>query len=120
MGLFILGILAGILSGMGVGGGILLVPALVYFYDTPQQIAQGVILASFLPTAIVALYAHFKHGYIQFKLTLILASTSFIGAVAGAFLANSMDSILLKKCFGAFLLIMGLYECFAPKKKNSQ
>lgn len=117
--LFVLGIVTGILSGMGVGGGILLVPVLVYFFHTPQQIAQGVILSTFLPTALVALYTHYQHGYIKFRLTVILASCAFFGALGGAWLANIMNGDILKKCFGVFLFVMGLYECFAHKKTPS-
>lgn len=119
MALFFLGIAAGILSGMGVGGGTLLVPALIYFFDVPQKIAQGVILTAFLPTAAAALTTHYKNGYIALKLALILAVSSLPGAVGGAWLANAMDSGLLSKIFGIFLLAMGLYQLFAKNKKKS-
>lgn len=118
--LSLIGFFTGILSGMGVGGGILLVPLLVILFDTPQQIAQGVILASFLATAPVALYNHFKNGYIKTKLTVYLASTALFGAAGGAWLANIMDGAWLRKGFAVFLLIMGLYQTFskAPKKQT--
>ena len=122
MMLSLIGFFTGILSGMGVGGGILLVPLLVIFFDTPQQIAQGVILASFLITAPVALYNHFKNGYIKTKLTLFLASTALFGAAGGAWLANTLEGNWLRKGFAVFLLVMGLYQTFskAPKSKDTK
>lgn len=117
--LVLIGLLTGILSGMGVGGGILLVPILTIFFDTPQQIAQGVILASFLPTAPIALYNHYKNGYINIHLTLFLAGTAFLGAIGGSWLANTIDGSWLRKGFAVFLLTMGIYQTFStsPKQK---
>ncbi len=116
--LCLIGFFTGILSGMGVGGGILLVPLLVILFDTPQQIAQGVILASFLMTAPVALYNHFKNGYIKTKLTVVLASTALFGAAGGAWLANTLQGDWLRKGFAIFLLVMGLYQTFSKTPKT--
>lgn len=118
--LTLIGFLTGILSGMGVGGGILLVPLLVIFFDTPQQIAQGTILVSFLLTAPLALYTHFKNGYLRTKLTALLSTTALLGALLGASLANTAQSHWLQKGFAIFLLVMGLYQTFAPTPHASQ
>lgn len=116
--LFLIGLATGVLSGMGVGGGILLVPVLIFFFQTDQAVAQGVILAIFIPTAIIAMFTHYHQGNISVKLALILALGALFGALAGAWLANTLNGALLQKSFGFFLLVMGSYELFSkhPKK----
>ena len=116
--LILIGFFAGILSSMGVGGGTLLVPALIYFFNTPQLTAQGVIMLIFLPTALIALYNHHKNGYLRLNLTLYLAVGAFFGAFLGAWLANTIPNSLLSKIFGVFLLISGAQQLFTkPKEK---
>ena len=99
---------------MGVGGGILLVPLLVILFDTPQQIAQGTILLSFLLTAPLALYTHFKNGYLHTNLTTLLSTTALLGASLGAWLANISQNHCLQIGFAIFLLVMGVYQIFTP------
>ncbi|HHX96306.1 MAG TPA: sulfite exporter TauE/SafE family protein [Clostridia bacterium] len=111
--IYIIGIAMGILSGLALGGGTLLVPALVIFLKTPQHIAQGICLTVFIPTALIAVITHFKQGNVKLSLTLYLALGSLIGAFLGAILANQLPAPLLKKIFGSFLLLMGLYTFFS-------
>lgn len=113
------GFFAGIISGMGIGGGAILIPALLYLHDMSQQQAQGVNLIYFIPTAIIALITHVKNKNIEVKTACPIAITGLVGAAAGSFLALSMDSQLLGKFFGGFLLIMGLSEIFKKTKKNN-
>lgn len=114
--LILIGFLAGVLSSMGVGGGTLLVPVLVYFFHTPQITAQGVIMLIFIPTAAVALFTHYKNGYLRLDLAVILAIGAFFGAFLGAWLANTLPDVLLRRIFGIFLLISGIEQLF---HKNS-
>ncbi|MDK2823482.1 MAG: uncharacterized protein PWQ67_1439 [Clostridia bacterium] len=100
----------GILSGLAIGGGTLLVPALIYLIGTEQHVAQGVSLAAFIPTAVVAIITHYRQGNVKLKLALYLAAGSLIGAVLGSLLANNLDAQVLKKVFGYFLIGMGIYE----------
>ena len=116
--LILLGFLAGILSSMGVGGGTLLVPALVYFFNTPQITAQGVIMLIFLPTAAVALFTHYKNGYLKLRLTIYLAISAFFGAFGGAYLANTLSNAWLSKIFGVFLLLSGVEQLLPQKKRK--
>jgi len=106
----------GILSGLAIGGGTLLVPALIYLIGTEQHIAQGVSLAAFIPTAIVAVITHYYQGNVKLKLAFYLAAGSLIGAFLGSLLASSLDAQTLKKIFGFFLIGMGIYE-YACKSK---
>ena len=95
-----------------------MVPALVFIAGTQQHVAQGVSLAAFIPTAIVAVYTHFRQGNVKLKLALFLAVGSILGAVLGANLAAEISPELLRKIFGGFLIVMGLYEFFGKAKVN--
>ena len=103
----LVGFCAGIISGMGIGGGTILIPALLFLTDITQQQAQGVNLIYFIPTAITALITHQKKGNLDWKTAKPLAVLGLAGAVAGAFLAVSLESELLRKIFGGFLFLMG-------------
>ena len=116
------GTATGILSGFGVGGGTLLLIYMTTFAGVPQNLAQGVNLLYFLPAALTALPAHWKNGYIcrDALLPAILAGLLLSGAAA--WLATGLDTGLLRRCFGGFLVILGLYELFGPapgKKEGS-
>lgn len=106
----------GILSGLAIGGGTLLVPALVFLVGTKQHIAQGVSLAVFIPTALVAVITHTRQGNVKFKLGLYIIAGSVIGAVVGSLLASQLNAELLRKIFGFFLIAMGIYEYFGKSK----
>lgn len=112
----LVGFCSGIISGMGIGGGTVLIPALLFLTDITQQQAQGVNLIYFIPTAITALITHQKKGNLDWKTVRPLAVMGLAGAAAGAFLAVSLESELLRKIFGGFLFFMGLSEFFKKKK----
>lgn len=117
LGIFLVGIAAGIISGMGIGGGAILIPALLFLTDMTQQQAQGINLIYFLPTAITALFVHVKEGSVETKTAKPLIFTGLVGAIAGAFLAVSLNGRILKRIFGVFLFLMGLLEIFKKKKQ---
>ena len=75
MVLFLIGVVSGIVSGMGIGGGAILIPALVIFIKPEQHVAQSVNLLFFIPTAIVALIIHIKNKHIDFKMALPIIIT---------------------------------------------
>ena len=116
----LVGFCAGIISGMGIGGGTILIPALLFLTDITQQQAQGVNLIYFIPTAITALITHQKKGSLDWKTAKPLAVLGLVGAAAGAFLAVSLESELLRKIFGGFLFLMGLSEIFKKKKDKGE
>ena len=116
IGYVIIGLLAGIISGLGIGGGTLLIPALTFIYDLPQQQAQSVNLIYFIPTATVALISHFKSGNIEKKPVKKLVLFGVTGAIAGSIIAVNMNPEVLRRVFGGFLLLMGIYE-FRKKEK---
>ncbi|AEY64936.1 sulfite exporter TauE/SafE family protein [Clostridium sp. BNL1100] len=116
MVVILIGLAAGIISGMGIGGGAILIPALVIFVKPEQHIAQSVNLLFFIPTAIVALVIHIKNKNVNFRMGIPIVISGLGGAVLGSKLALSMNGATLKHIFGIFLLVMGLYEIFGKGK----
>ena len=116
----LVGFCSGIISGMGIGGGTILIPALLFFTDITQQQAQGVNLIYFVPTAITALITHQKKGNLDWKTARPLAVLGLAGAAAGAFLAVSLESEILRRIFGGFLFLMGLSEMVKKKKGDDK
>ncbi len=106
------GAATGILSGFGVGGGSLLLIYMTTFADVPQNMAQGINLLYFLPTAAAALPAHFKQGNIEKAALLPAIAAGLAGTALAAWAATAMDVELLRKCFGVFLLAIGVRELF--------
>ena len=119
-GVAAIGFFSGIISGMGIGGGTILIPALLFLTEIDQQQAQGVNLIYFIPTAITALITHQKQGNLDWTTAQPLALMGLAGAAAGAFLAVSLESEILKKIFGGFLFLMGLSEIFKKKKGGNK
>jgi uncharacterized membrane protein YfcA len=118
--IYLIGFLMGILSGLAIGGGTLLVPALVFLMNIPQHTAQGICLASFVPTAIVAVITHLRQNNVNIKLALCLTVGALAGALLGATLAHHVEAALLKKFFGVFLVIMGVYEFLGKPQKQKK
>lgn len=112
----LIGFASGIISGMGIGGGTILIPALVIFQELNQQQAQSINLIYFIPTAVMALFTHFKNHNIEKKAVKSISIVGLLGAAAGAFIAVNTEPELLKKLFGGFLLIMGLMEIFKKQE----
>ena len=108
--LILVGFAAGIVSGMGIGGGAILIPALTIIFDLQQQNAQHINLLYFIPTAAVAVVVHKKSGNIQKKGLPSLVIFGLLGALPGALIAVNIDANYLRKGFAVFLLAMGLYE----------
>ena len=113
-----LGTLLGFLSGLGIGGGSLLMLWLTLVLDMQQTAARTVNLLFFLPSAAVACCYRKKQGTLDLKFLLPAIFSGCLGAVLGTRLGTAMDTTLLKKGFGILLLATGLREiCWKPKKK---
>ena len=93
------GFFSGIISGMGIGGGTVLIPALTIFLNVAQHNAQGINLLYFIPTALIALVVHFKNRAVDLKVAFPMMLTGVFGACGGAMLASVMEATLLKKLF---------------------
>ena len=115
-----IGIASGIISGLGIGGGTLLIPALVILFGIAQQEAQNINLIYFIPTAIMAVVTHLKNGNIMKKEAVSLALWGLPAAALGSFIAIMVDAMWLKRGFGFFLLAMGIYELLNAKQDRRQ
>lgn len=107
--LILFGFLAGIMGGMGMGGGTLLVP-LLSFLQLPQRTIQGANLISFLPMCCVALGFHAKNKLLAPQHIGWLIAPAIVMSVAGALAANAADNDILRYCYAAFLLAVGLWQ----------
>ena len=106
-----IGLVIGTMSALfGIGGGVLMVPAMVYIYGLEMQVAVGTSLAVMIPTAIAGMLRHsLSYGNVDFKLAALLAVGAMIGAaLVGAPLAEALPAETLKKLFGVLLVISGL------------
>lgn len=103
-----IGLAAGVLSGMfGIGGGVLIVPALIYFAKMPIKMATGSSLgALLLPVGLLGAWAYHQAGNIDWRASLSVAAGLFIGAFFGAKLTQSMSPQLLQRLFAVFLVMM--------------
>ena len=106
------GLIAGIISGLGMGGGVVLIICLALFLFVYQKIAQGANLIFFIPTAIAVSYFNSKHKMIHFKTATIIILTGIIGAIVGASITQRMDITHLKKTFGIFLCGITAHEIY--------
>ena len=104
------GAVTGVLSGYGVGGGSLLLVWMTAFAGVDQRLAQGINLLYFLPTAAAALPAHFKNGQVEKTALRPAILAGLCAAALGAWGASVMELGLLKKCFGVFLLVIGVKQ----------
>lgn len=120
IGYFIIGLTAGIISGMGIGGGTILIPALDIFFNIEQQIAQSINLIYFIPTAICAVIIHIKNKNIEKKFFWKIIFTAIVGSFLGSLIAIKIKATVLKRIFGLFLLVIGIIELFSKDgKKNN-
>jgi uncharacterized membrane protein YfcA len=106
--LIVIGIITGVMAGMlGIGGAIIMIPALVFFMGFSQQTAQGTSLAVMLPPiGIIAAYNYYKAGQVNIKFAIILAICFLVGSYFGSKLALTLPQPVLKKIFGVLLLLV--------------
>lgn len=106
----IIGFFAGIIGGMGMGGGTILIPALILLANIDPKLAQSINLISSIPMTITALIIHIKNDNVVFGLVVPIAIFGIAGAIGGSLLAEYLNSEILRKSFGIFLFLIGLYE----------
>jgi uncharacterized membrane protein YfcA len=107
--LVVIGLAAGFLAGLlGVGGGVLMVPAMVLLLGFDQHVAQGTSLLVIIPAALTGSYTHYRNGRLVLRDAAFLAAGGVIGAVVGSVFALSMEDQLLRRLFAGFLLISGV------------
>jgi len=116
IGFIITGLFFGIIGGMGMGGGIILIPALTLLFNVRQHDAQSINLIVFLPMAAAALFLHFKNKLVDMKKALYLSISGLAGAWLGTNLAIILEETVLKKAFGIFLIVLAVFRFFTAVK----
>ncbi len=111
----ILGLIAGVLSGLiGIGAGVIIVPALIFIFGMSQHMAQGTTLALLVPPiGILAAWTYYRHGYVDFRAAALICSGFIIGGLFGARLAVHFSNTVLERIFGIALLLISLKMIFS-------
>lgn len=123
----LMGLIAGIVSGTGMGGGTVLILLLTTLDGIEQHIAQATNLVFFIPTSIAAIITNWKHKLIDKKLALTISIWGTIGAALGAIVSSRTNVEALRKYFGIFLALIAIWEIysyfklyiFSEKRKNN-
>ena len=120
--LVLIGIAAGMLSGLvGVGGGIIIVPALVFFLGFSQKMAQGTSLGILLlPVGILAVLQFYKQGYINFNVVWIISAAFLFGSYFGSRIALSLPQETVKKIFAILMILIAIKLLFFDKQKKEE
>ena len=113
--LAIIGLMAGIFSGtFGVGGAIIVIPALIFFLGFTQHQAQGTSLAFMIPpVTLMATIQYWKNGYVNWKFALVLSLMFFVGTYFGSMISIHLPEKILRKLFGGLLLIVAVKIIFS-------
>lgn len=115
--LAIIGLMAGVFGGMfGVGGAIIMIPALVYFLGVDQHTAQGTSVAIMLPPiGLFAAYNYYKAGEVNIWYAVIIAAAFMVGGYFGSMIALKLPENLMKKIFGILLILIALRMIFSKQ-----
>ncbi len=107
--LLAIGLISGVTSGLlGVGGGIVMVPAMTLLAKLPIKVAIGTSLAVIIPTALVGVFKHHQQGHVNWEVAAYLSVTAVVGGWIGAWLVGSIPPESLKRGFGVFVILVGL------------
>jgi uncharacterized protein len=112
--LLLVGLVAGLLAGgLGIGGGIVIVPAMVFLFGFTQHQAQGTSLAVLLfPVVSLGVWNYYKEGFVNFRYVFIIILAFLIGSFLGSYISVHIDAKILRKVFGIFLLLVSLKMIF--------
>lgn len=118
----LLGAFAGALSGLiGIGGGVIIVPSLIFLFGFSQQQAQGTTLGLLVPPiGILAAWTYYQQGYVNLKVAALICLGFVLGGLVGAKLAINLPSNLLEKVFGIALLLIALKMIFSDPSSGSR
>ena len=117
------GSISGIVSGLGMGGGTVLIVILSIFFGIDQHKAQATNIVFFVPTSIVATIMNIKNKTVSWNIAKIIIPFGIIGAIGGAIVSVNLDTQILRRVFGVFLGVIAIYEVFSlimMYKKNDK
>lgn len=110
----LVGLITGLVSGLiGIGGGGILIPILVFFFGMTQHQSQGTTLAVLVPpVGLLAAMTYYKQGYVNLEMAAFMAAGFFVGGLLGARVAIGLSGAVLEKVFGVFLLLISVKMIF--------
>ncbi len=115
------GVAAGFAAGLlGVGGGIVMVPAMVLVLGFDQHVAQGTSLVVIIPAALAGSVTHYRNGRVSLRDAALLAAGGIGGAVVGSISALSVDDTVLRRLFGVFLLVVAAQLVLGRGRRRSE
>ena len=114
----LVGIVSGIISGLGMGGGTILITFLTCFLGISQIVAQASNIIFFVPTSIIATIVNVRNNTLKWKVAIPLVISGVIGAAAGSIIANKLNTNVLKKAFAIFLIFIVIYQIICWYRKN--
>jgi uncharacterized membrane protein YfcA len=117
IGYVVLGLIAGGMSGLvGIGGGVIIVPSLIYAFKFTQQQAQGTTLALMVPPiGLLAAWQYYKSGCVDLKAAGLICLGFILGGLLGARVATSLSNAVLEKLFGGLMITIGIKMLFFAK-----
>lgn len=113
----VFGLISGIVTGLGMGGGTVLILLLSLFNGVEQHIAQATNLVFFIPTALAAIFMNLKQKNVDLKLAINISFFGIVGAILGAVISNNINSENLRKYFAIFILMIALHEVYELYKE---
>jgi uncharacterized membrane protein YfcA len=117
--LILIGAAAGVASGLfGIGGGVIIVPLMIYWAGFSQHRATGTSLAVLLPpVGLGAVFEYYRHDAVDVRAAAIIAAALFVGGFVGAVIANRISGPYLRLSFGVFIVVMGVYLIVGAMKR---
>ncbi|MFH1429407.1 MAG: sulfite exporter TauE/SafE family protein [Candidatus Margulisiibacteriota bacterium] len=113
MTVLMIGLCAGFFSGLlGIGGAVIMVPAMVYVLKVSQHLAQGTALLIIIPTAISGVLVYSKHNHVDVNMAIVITVTAILGGLIGASAAQYIPAVILRKLFGIFMAVVGFQMFF--------
>ena len=120
LALLAIGLAAGFLAGLlGIGGGILIVPALVLLLGFDQHVAQGTSLLVIIPAALAGSWTHYRRGRLVVRDAAFVAAGGVIGAAIGSLSALSIDDLLLQRLFAVVLVVVAVRMLLAKRSPTA-
>lgn len=116
----IIGLISGIISGTGMGGGTILIFLLTFICGLEQHVAQATNLIFFIPTSIIAIIVNIKNKNVDLKLAIIISVFGILGAIIGANISVRTNVDKLRIYFGIFLAIIAIHEIYTIIKENKK
>lgn len=113
----IFGIIAGIVTGLGMGGGTILILLISLFMNLDQHIAQATNLVFFIPTSLAAIAINIKQKNVDFKLAVNISIFGILGSIIGVIISEKISSAHLRKYFAVFIFIIAIHEIYKLYKE---